>query len=129
MTLWHTLRRLALGMALGSVLLSAQPASAQSEAERDLLYATLCIGILWPNGAETQVAGNVSPMSLDLRLRGDALMAAAARAPQALSARLIGEAADGADWRRWAAQQEPGLVAHVEAECLLFLDSYLPPLH
>ena len=121
--------RLATLVALGGSVLASNPATAQSEAEQDLLYAALCVGIVWPAGSETRVAGSVDTAALDLRLRSDALMAAANRAAPALSARLAQEAADGADWRRKAVARVPGVVASVEAECLLFLDSYLPPLH
>ena len=114
---------------LSGLLLGSAGALAEGEAERDLLYAGLCVGVVWPNGSETQVAGRVSPADVDLRLRGEALMAAAERAAPDLSARLVREAEDGATWRRQHAIRDPGMVAHVESECLLFLDSYLPPLH
>lgn len=129
MILRRLLSRLAGGLVLGTIFLGSTGALAQGEAERNLMYAALCVGVVWPNGSATQVAGPVPASTLDLRLRGDALMAAAERAAPALSAGLSREAADGAKWRRQMALRDPGLVANVEGECLLFLDSYLPPLH
>ena len=129
MTVRRFLGRLTGSLVLGAVVLGSTGALAQGEAERDLMYAALCVGIVWPNGSATQIAGPVSATTLDLRLRGDALMAAAERAAPVLRAGLRQEAADGANWRRQTALRDPALVANVEGECLLFLDSYLPPLH
>lgn len=121
--------RLATATALlaASLALPAQAQDALSfEDENNILYAATCSGLLWPEGAPIADAGDTLPDGALRFLDVSFLLDDAADAHPDLAKDILAQKQGAPVWLEETRVQEPEIAQNVLAECMVFLDTWLP---
>ena len=122
------MKAVVLGALISAFLAFATRAFAEPIESRDLEFAALCYGILWPaEGGDDKIVLAADDLYQN-RVR-ILIATTAAQAQPALQARLGEESAAGAIWARNRMRSgDRATVEHLRTECRILYDEFLGPV-